>query len=306
MKLSIFFISLLFLCLSCSEETNHLASGKNENPHQNNSDDQTSWNRVNYNQNVSVNYYNPDNPLVYISKRNVHRVIQPICRGMNGCLQVCEYLQKPDCKKSSVGQVVDLWLANIHQHTNWEQARDDLDLIAKSSDVAFFLKNVDENNQILKTLFRMQSSANCPLVNKQNIFFSYTPQASLYLGSQTTDTTTNNDEEEVSQPSSVNIKKIIDGNLVPFDIQMFTSFVKQCFGYNSKTFIEMAATIENISALELGHNLISEACNKSDDCIRLAYCEIDSDFVWQKVGPEMQDLGCDFNDFSEFTNPELN
>ncbi len=308
MKVSIFFISFMFFCLSCSEESKHNSKRQSQREANANKldDEQTNLNITKY-QKVNVNFHNLDGSLIHVTKRNVTRVIQPICRGMNGCLQVCEHLQEPHCKQSSIRQVANLWLNAIHQYTDWTQARDSLDLIAKKSDVAQFLKMADENNQVIKALFNMHSSADCPLVNKQNIYFSYTPQASLYLNPQTiTDEEDSNDVGEIEPLLASNMKKIIDGNTAPFDIQIFTSFIKQCFGYNSKTFIEIAATIENTSALDLGHRLISQACNMNDECIRLAYCEIDSDPVWQKVGMEMQDLGCDFNDFSEVTAPELN
>lgn len=324
MKLLILFMSLMLIFSSCSERDGRKSrSGKHRGSQQQNTDDeQTSWNFVNFNQKVHVNFQDPDGVLIYISRRNVNRVIQPICRGMNGCLQVCDYLQEPRCKQSSIKEVADLWLEAIKEYTDWEQAIDSLDLIAKRSDVTDFLRAADENNQIARTLFHMYSSADCPLKNKQSMSYSYTPQASLYLNrqddtpeaSETSETDeavetdeTNNDTQAEAQnetsSSNSNIKKIIDGNLVPFDLQIFTSFIKQCFGYNSRTFIEIASTIENTEAIAIGHELISEACNMNDECIRLAYCEIDSQSVWQKVGPDMESLGCDFDNFSEFTVP---
>ena len=308
MKVSTFFISFIFFCLSCSEENRHHSKRQQHRETQVKSldNEQVDLNVIKY-QEVNVDFHNPEGSLIHVTKRNVTRVIQPICRGMNGCLQVCEHLQEPHCKQSSIRQVADLWLNTIHQYTDWTQARDSLNLIAKKSDVAQFLKMADGNNQVIRALFSVHSSADCPLANKQNIFFSYTPQASLYLSPQTeTDEEDSNDAGEVEPLLASNMKKIIDGNTVPFDIQIFTRFIKQCFGYNSKTFIEIAAIIENTSALDLGHSLISQACNMNDECIRLAYCEIDSDPVWQKVGSEMKDLGCNFNDFYGFTAPELN
>ena len=308
MKLLILFIPLMVICLSCSEQDDRKPKSNNHRKakHQNSDDDQTSWNFVNFNQKVHVNFQDPDGVLIYISKRNVNRVIQPICRGMNGCLQVCDYLQAPRCKQSSITEVAALWLEEIKEYTDWEQARDSLDLIAKKSDVTAFLRAADENNQIAKTLFQMYSSADCPLKNKQSMSYSYTPQASLYLnrqGDASIADETNKDTQDEVNSSNSNIKKIIDGNIVPFDLQIFTSFIKQCFGYNSRTFIEIAATIENTEALALGHELISEACNMNNECIRLAYCEVDSQPVWQNVGPDMESLGCDFDNFSEFTVP---
>ena len=335
MKLLIF-IPLMFILLSCSEQENRQSKSDRHKraEHQNADDENTSWNFVNFNQKVHVNFQDPDGVLVYISKRNVHRVIQPICRGMNGCLQVCDYLQEPRCKQSSITEVAHLWLKKITEHTDWEQARDALDLIAKKSDIATFLKAADENNQIARTLFHAYSSADCLLKNKQSMSYSYTPKASLYLNRQESDdasatsdvvavdsnaaagnaaTSTQVEVQDDAESEALtedetpsNIKKIIDGNLVPFDLQLFTSFIKQCFGYNSRTFMEIAATIENMEALNLGHELISEACNKNDDCIRLAYCEIDSPSVWQKVGPDMESLGCGFDNFSQFTDSNLN
>ena len=377
------------------------------------------------------------------SKRN----IQPICRGINGCLHICEYLDNGRCKQLSVNQVVLFWLNKISEYTSWEQAHNDLNLIATAPDISSFLQNVDKDNRIVQSLFSLSTSANCPVGNSQNIFFSYSPHASLYLGSpiQSSEASSAKDVGDASVPVSigsvnsvVNVskeassgvaflvdeanaeaakeaeavakegveaataeegakeaeavaeegaeattateegakeaetvaaeegaeattateegakeaeavaaeegaeattateegakeaeavaaeegveaataeegakdnvnnfvamskpKKIIDSLDVPFNLPIFIGFIKQCFGYNTRTFSEMAIQIENKKAFEIGHQVISKACGENDTCIRLAYCAIDSNLVQVQLKKEMKKLGCEYNSFVE-------
>lgn len=294
-------------------------------------------------QKVSVNYF----------VGNKRRNIQPICRGIDGCLQVCEYFKYTKCKQLSADKVASFWLNKIGEYNSWEHARNDLNLIATSPDVSSFLKNVDKDNHVVRSLLRLNTSADCPMNNTQNIYFSYSPSASLYLTSSppapeeegaedadadssaadssavatpppaaveaadaeaeaatVEDATTEDavveadtapaEEEEVVVSNSPSVrKKIVDGSVIPFDLQVFAGFVKSCFGYNTRTFSEMAVQIENQDAFDIAHTVLSKSCGENSECIRLAYCAIDSDLVWGKLQESVKQPGCEFDNFVE-------
>ena len=332
----------------------------------------------------------------FINRRS-KRKIQPICRGIEGCLRVCEYFEHSKCKQLSVNQVISFWLNQISSYNRWEQAQSDLKLIATESNVSDFLQIVDEDNQVVQALFHLNTSANCPVSGDQDVLFSFTPSASLYLrevassevaaeASPSAEASTvaavedslgaspasgsaeaavaspasgsaeaavvgaspeasavaeaavaspDNEEaspsaaeasasegasvdtEEVSfdseegsvgsvggseeirvntQPSR---KKIVDGSVIPFNLQVFAGFIKQCFGYNTRTFSEVAMEIENKKAFEIGHQVISKACGGNNECIRLAYCSINSELVWNQLPSNMKDMGCEYDSFTE-------
>ena len=266
-------------------------------------------------QKVSVNYFVGNN------RRN----IQPICRGIDGCLSVCEYFDYAKCKQLSADEVVSFWLNKISEYNSWEQARNDLDLIATNLNVSSFLKNVDQDNHVVRNLLRLNTSADCPMNNTQIIYFSYSPSASLYLKS-----TPSLDEasapaagEEVAEPTapppvevvvpaageedaepaassdSSDRKKIVDGSVIHFDLQVFMGFIKSCFGYNTRTFSEMAVQIENQDAFEIAHAVLSKSCGENSECVRLAYCEIGSDLVWDKLQESVKAPGCEYGNFVE-------
>ena len=95
-------------------------------------------------------------------------------------------------------------------------------------------------------------------------------------------------------------KKIIDGSVAPFDFPVFFSFIKKCFGVSPvRTFTSMAVEIENRSAFEIAHQLLTEACNNNQECVRLAYCSINSELVWKHVDEEYKKLGCSYDSFME-------
>ena len=326
-------------------------------------------------QKVSVNYF----------VGNKRRNIQPICRGIDGCLRVCEYFKYAKCKQLSADKVASFWLNKIGEYNSWEHARNDLNLIATNPDVSSFLKNVDKDNHVVRSLLRLNTSADCPMDNTQNIYFSYSPSASLYLTSSppaseeesaedaatedadaeaaveavatedaeaeaaveavatedadaeaaveavatedadaeaeaaveavaTEDADATEDaaedavveadtapaEEEVVVSNSPSVrKKIVDGSVIPFDLQVFAGFVKSCFGYNTRTFSEMAVQIENQDAFDIAHTVLSKSCGENSECIRLAYCAIDSDLVWGKLQESVKQPGCEFDNFVE-------
>ena len=90
------------------------------------------------------------------------RKVRLICRGIEGCLKVCQHLDEKNCRKSTVNEVVDLWLKVISDYTEWEQALVDLNLIATEPAVSAFLKNADKQNQVLQKLFNFSALADCP------------------------------------------------------------------------------------------------------------------------------------------------
>ncbi len=252
-------------------------------------------------QRVSVNYFVGNN------KRN----IQPICRGINGCLRVCEYFNYPKCKQLSADKVVSFWLNKIGEYNSWEQARNDLDLVATNLDVSSFLKNVDKDNHVVRNLLRLNTSADCPMNNTQNIYFSYSPSASLYLESPPASAGTSEGAEGAAEANAAQAeaapvsnsppvrKKIVDGSVIPFDLQVFAGFVKSCFGYNTRTFSEMAVQIENKDAFDIAHAVLSKSCGENSECIRLAYCATDSDLVWNKLQESVKQPGCEYDNFVE-------
>lgn len=266
------------------------------------------------------------------------RKIQPICRGIDGCLSVCEYFEYPKCKQLSAKEVVSFWLNKIDSYKSWEQARNDLDLIATNLEVPAFLKNVDKNNRVVQSLFSLNTSANCPRNDAQNIIFRHSPAASLYLGVSEpavvgavvqsppgvadgavakdddgavvappaaaggTVAKDDGDGAVVQSPPAADgaaVKKIVDGAVIHFDLQLFAGFIKNCFGHNSRTFSEMAVQIENKDAFEIGHEVLSKSCSENSECIRLAYCTINSDLVWAKLPEGVKAPGCEYDSFVE-------
>lgn len=286
-----------------------------------------------------------------VVRRGHKRKIQPICRGINGCLRVCKHFDSPKCKQLSADKVVSFWLNKIGTYKSWEQVINDLKLIATKPDVSVFLKNMDQNNRVVQALFRLNTSADCPMNKAGNILFSHSPSPSLYLkspaaavASVTEDGSTplpqsplsaadnaaaGGQPEEVDEPDDEsddekdepdpdkqeeaavqakgpttgeeesNKKKIIDGSVILFDLQVFVGFIKKCFGYKSRTFSEMAAQTENKEAFEIGHAVLSQACNGNSECVRLAYCEIGSDLVWNNLQESVKEPGCDYDKFVE-------
>ena len=95
-------------------------------------------------------------------------------------------------------------------------------------------------------------------------------------------------------------KKIIDGSILSFDLPVFRGFVKQCFGYKRpRAFSEVAVEIQNKSAFEIGHQVLFKACGGNSECVRLAYCAIDSDMVWPYVKEDIKAPGCGYDEFVE-------
>lgn len=366
------------------------------------------------------------------------RKIEPICRAMDGCLRVCEYFDQSTCKQLVVSQVVTFWLNQIRSYNKWEQVRNDLSLIATESIVSSFLKNVDVDNNIVNALFRLSHLGYCPFANAQELYFSQTPQAFLYLQSSNEELTANeettpssadstdndntpegtvttnetsmdmdkgstldstvvsdssesskdnmnkdsipnnssnepskdkmmserdntddgmnnmddnmnsmNDTDKIStlnrevittheasvageQAENANkeninasitqqdkrssleefsvrqqiknpekMKKVVDGSLLSFSLPVFAGFIKKCFGYNNRTFSELALELENKDAFDLGHQVITEACGENRECIRLAYCTIGSKIVLDNMEKNMQSAGCETDSFAE-------
>ncbi|MDE0118580.1 MAG: hypothetical protein OXM55_01045 [Bdellovibrionales bacterium] len=95
-------------------------------------------------------------------------------------------------------------------------------------------------------------------------------------------------------------KKIIDGSMLSFDLPVFRGFIKQCFGYKRpRSFSQVAVEIENKFAFELGHQALFKACGGNNECVRLAYCAMDSDMVWSYVTEDVKALGCGYDEFVE-------
>ena len=302
---------------------------------------------------------NVDNTFI-IMRKNVHRhkKIHLICRGQEGCLHICDHFNHDNfdhstCKQLSVSQVIDFWITKISEYKSWEQAHNDLTFIATNKDVANFIKAMDKDGRVMKSLFRIGTSAICPISG--NLAVRHSPHASLYL-LQTTDpvtekasdensnnvaehttkieqtentaeTTQDNSQKNVktadskepsvdpsntqtstttAHDSTMKSKKIIDGSIISFDFPIFFSFIKKCFGVDPvRTFTNLAVEIENRSAFEIAHQVLAEACNNNSACIRLAYCNIDSDLVWNQVDEKYKELGCEYDSFIE-TIPQTN
>ena len=444
------------------------------------------------------------------SRRN----IKPNCRGIEGCLKVCEYFDKAKCKQLSIDKVLAFWMNQISMYSKWEQARNDLNLIATEPSVSDFLSNIDKDNQVVEALFNLSIAANCPINEQPNILFSYTPHVSLYLGAPESSTeggeegvdadadrtdveaaeakvaaaqeelreaeaeavkaqealteaeaakealaadasegeveaaeanvtaakealaaaeakvaaskeaveaagaklvaaqeaaeaggdvecapgvefspagsvdaeaaalaaqeradkcpglarvelsgdggaadsgaagaeadeagqqaanagaaappavtAADTGADEANQPAAdadagadadrevaaadedskkedmpqqqmpvSTKKKIMDGQVLYFNLPVFAGYIKKCFGFDSKTFSEMALEIENKKAFELGDKVISKACSENSECIRLSYCAINSELVWKNLKPSVTEAGCDYEGFSE-------
>lgn len=472
--------------------------------------------------NIVNNQFDIDIIAVDLNTRS-RRNIKPICKAIDGCLKVCDYFNNPKCTQLSIDKVLAFWLNQINEYSKWEQARNDLNLIATQPKVSDFLSNVDKDNQVVEALFNLSIAANCPISEQPNILFSYTPHVSLYLGAPKADAgaetevkvlckaaynlmpdgshemkgdpwiTQENindclglarrqvveakktaeaaeaevaaaqealgteeaelaalkakgaeatqeemdaaeakvasakealaaaegklaeaqeavqvaeeqlaaevaeeeeadmkvdctpgidfspagseaaeaaalaaqekakkcpgleyvefsgdggaDEAEANKPAAAGDsadgaaadaeaadqpaadtdadrevaaadddsqedmpqkqmpvstkKKIMDGQVLYFNLPVFAGYIKKCFGFDSKTFSEMALEIENKTAFELGDKVISKACSENSECIRLSYCAIDSELVWKNLKSSITEAGCDYEGFSE-------
>ena len=356
--------------------------------------------------NIVNNKFDIDIIAVDLNTRS-RRNIKPICKAIDGCLKVCEYFDKAKCKQLSIDKVLVFWMNQISMYSQWEQARNDLNLIATEPKVSDFLSNVDKNNQVMEALFNLSIAANCPINDQPNILFSYTPHVSLYLGApketsapqvdadageDLTDlkaaaveadaakealVTAKTESEAAQEAVAVaeaevvtaqgalraaenakagltadasegevtaadakiaetkaavdaaeakvvaaketlaaveenmkmdipekqmpvsSCKKIMDGQVLYFNLPIFAGYIKKCFGFNSKTFSEMALEIENKKAFKMGDRVISKACSENSECIRLSYCAIDSELVWNHLKPSVKAGGCDYENFSE-------
>ena len=254
------------------------------------------------------------------------RNIQPICRGIDGCLNVCEYFDNPKCKQLSVKQVLSFWLNQISMYEKWEQARNDLTLIATQPDVSDFLSTVDLDNHVMEALFNLSTAADCPINNHLDILFSYSPYVTLYLGAPQSIEVNRDSTQQPKEAAPAGVpeamdlavesasteageiqkqmlvsakKKIMDGQILYFNLPIFVGYIKQCFGYDTKTFSQLALEIENKKAFEMGDEVISKACSENSECIRLAYCAIDSELVWKNLKPNITEAGCSYESFSE-------
>ncbi len=109
-----------------------------------------------------VDIFNKMAVFVFHGGRDKHKKVRLICRGMEGCLRVCQHLNEKNCRKSTVDEVVNLWLKVMSDYTEWEQALSDLDMIATEPVVSAFLKNADKQNRVLTKLFNFSALADCP------------------------------------------------------------------------------------------------------------------------------------------------
>ena len=258
---------------------------------------------------VVQNEFNVDifsGDVALIVRRKKERRVEPICRGMDGCLHVCEYFQHSDCKQLVVKDVVKFWLNRIKTYSGWNQAQKDLNLIAVEPSVAEFLKNVDTDNQVVWNLFHLSSSARCNIRGGLPIFFSYSPSASLYVGPKNivaestavVDDTAVDDTVAVAETAVQRNKKIIDGARVSFNLNVFSGWIKKCFGYNTRTFAQLALEIENQDAFEIGGKALLKACGGNAECVRLAYCSMEPQ-VWEQVGENIKTSTCTYDSFTE-------
>ncbi len=318
-------------------------------------------------QKVSINFMR--------GRKNKNKKMKAICRGVDGCLHVCNYFDYKKCKQFSVDQVISFWLGKIGSYTEWSQAEKDLNLIATDPKVSAFLKNEDQDHHVARALFSLNISADCPMGEK-NILYQYSPEPSLYIGpalvgpesepdfpsleefeeivinekniktkeeytakrseddelkrfpsepeksyedfewpeldeeititefngNAREDSVDDAQEEAADRPSQEvqENKKIVDGSmLIQFNFPIFRGFIKKCFGHKTRAFSEMAVEIENQPAFEIGHDVISNACGGNSECIRLAYCSIDSERVWRKLDESVKSAGCEYENFVE-------
>ncbi len=314
---------------------------------------------------LDITQIQPDKVFFILNHDKTRRKVEPICRGSNGCLDVCEHFKEANkCKHLSVNQVLHFWMQKLAKY-NWESAKKDLQFIATNKEVATFLQTLDKNHRVLKSLFQLGTYAKCPI--RLNLGIQYAPFTTLYLkpqdtssakvapsptGATDTDSTdtgaitalstkpvtllatansvTPDDatapyESEGSQDHSVEgsvnkdthaqdssyhphitwstkekKRKIIDSAHAAFDFPIFFSFIKKCFGQNpARTFTDVAVEIENKAAFDIAHSILSQACDKNSECIRLAYCDINSPTVWKQVPEEYKRIGCDYKHFIE-------
>ena len=306
-----------------------------------------------------------DNTFIFV-RNNQHKRIHLICRGQEGCLHICDHFNHENfdhstCKQLSVSQVINFWITRISEYKSWEQARNDLTFIATNKDVADFIKVVDKDGRLMKSLFRMGTSAICPIAG--NLAVRHSPYPSLYIlrpdteqqettatdtmkkttndkkdnvaehsstknveqqenkvettqkdsevdskesnnnptkVATTSSSSTNDHSKEESHKTTTSRKQIINGSITPFNFPIFFSFIKKCFGVDPvRTFTSLAVEIENRSAFEIAHQVLAEACNNNSECIRLAYCNVDSELVWNQVDERYKELGCEYDSFME-------
>ncbi len=103
---------------------------------------------------------------------------------------------------------------------------------------------------------------------------------------------------------AVKSKTIVNSQVAPFDVNIFAGFIKQCFGHNQRTFSQMAAEIENRSAVDIGHKALFKGCGGNGECIRFAYCVVGSDRLWSYVSEDIKAPGCEYDSFASILSPE--
>ena len=171
MKVLILFLASTLLCfVSCSDKR----QGKR-------GDGKRSHGQNRYGKTVSFVRMPVLMPVIILRQSHMDRTVEPICQGMEACMQVCEYLDLEDCQNTSSLKVVEHWLNRIDAYAGWEQTENDLKLIATKPEFALFLQAVDSNHEVLKALFNNSSSENCPVFSRNNVLFSRSPHTILYL-----------------------------------------------------------------------------------------------------------------------------
>ena len=126
-----------------------------------------------------------DKMFVLVRKNgNQRRRIHLVCRGMEGCLHICNHFDHANfdhatCKQLAVSQVIDFWITRISEYNSWKEAHKDLTFIATNKDVADFIKVMDKKGRVMKSLFHIGAAAVCPVSG--HLAVRHSPFASLYI-----------------------------------------------------------------------------------------------------------------------------
>ena len=191
--------------------------------------------------------------------------------------------------KPAAKEALDAAVAEQSQAEEALNAAKEANAIAQAD----FQKATEKNDQAQKLLSDAQDIINSLKSNIEQLGVDK-------LTSQEALDTATSEIAVVEKEMEGEFKKIIDGSMLSFDLPVFRGFIKQCFGYKRpRSFSQVAVEIENKSAFEIGHQALFKACGGNNECVRLAYCAMDSDMVWSYVTEDIKALGCGYDEFVE-------
>ena len=220
----------------------------------------------------------------------------PICRRFAGCMKFCAWSgQDKKCHQWPVSAVIAVWL-NLMRNFSEKEFLNVAEKMVQDKDIAFFLKDSDRDNQVIKKVIAGLSEAQCPLIESGDVYYTSSvppevPASSLFI----------------SHPEGPEkgVKKIISTEFYKFDLPVFKGFMNRCLDDKKSYLIEQMAEHQNWRGFEMAHTALVSACGQQTSCVRLAYCKLGSKKVLEEIkaldkyntGIQFEGLECTYSDF---------